>query len=98
MGAWALVLAFILYLIVAIDLAQRKNYASQGKWQKTTKIEKPDRYTILTFPTHERYETQLCKTGHDFYAFTSTDQKKWDTAYAELPDNYYLLPENSIFG
>jgi len=27
MGAWALVLAFILYLIVAIDLAQRKNYA-----------------------------------------------------------------------
>jgi hypothetical protein len=27
MGAWALVAAFVLYLIVSVDLAQRKNYA-----------------------------------------------------------------------
>ncbi len=27
MGVWSLVAAFILYLIVSIDLAQRKNYA-----------------------------------------------------------------------
>lgn len=26
MGAWALVLAFILYLAVAVDLANKKNY------------------------------------------------------------------------
>jgi hypothetical protein len=24
-------------------------------------------YNILTFPTHERYESQLAKTGHNFY-------------------------------
>jgi len=27
MGAWALVLAFVLYLAVALDLANKKNYA-----------------------------------------------------------------------
>ena len=26
-----------------------------------------EKYNILTFPTHERYETQLCKTGHNFF-------------------------------
>ena len=65
---------------------------------REAKLDKPDKHTILTFPTHERYETQLCKTGHDFYAFTSSEQKKWDTAYAALPENYHVLPENTIFG
>ncbi len=65
---------------------------------REAKLEKADSYKILTFPTHERYETQLCKTGHEFYAFTSEGQKKWDVAYADLPDNYYILPEGTIFG
>ena len=58
---------------------------------------KPKKYNILTFPTHERYETQLCKTGHNFYSFTSEDQKAWDNSYAMRPDNYYLLPKNAIY-
>jgi len=55
-----------------------------------------DKYDILTFDTHERYQTQLCKTGHNFYSFRYKDCKKWDTSYGDIPDNHYVLPENSI--
>jgi len=55
-----------------------------------------DKYNILTFDTHERYQTQLCKTGHNFYSFRSDNCKEWDTNYAEVPENYYILPKNSI--
>ena len=46
---------------------------------------------ILTFPTHERYETGLCKTGHNFYAYRAEGIKDWNSDYAELPSNYCLL-------
>ena len=59
-------------------------------------LQKKDKYDILTFDTHERYQTQLCKTGHNFYSFRYQDCKKWDTSYADTPENYYILPENSI--
>ena len=55
-----------------------------------------DKYDILTFDTHERYQTQLCKTGHNFYSFRYQDCKKWDTSYGDIPENHYVLPENSI--
>ena len=58
---------------------------------------KKDKYNILTFPTHERYETGLCKTGHNFYAFHSEGLKTWNEDYAPVPSNYYRFPENSIF-
>ena len=44
---------------------------------------------ILTFPTHERYEQNLARTGHNFYSLSFG--KKWDTDYAEIPDNYYMM-------
>lgn len=62
---------------------------------KATKIK--EKYDILTFDTHERYQTQLCKTGHNFYSFRYADCKKWDESYAVRPTNYFILPENSIF-
>ena len=46
---------------------------------------------ILTATTHERYETNLCKTGHNFYALNIPSQKTWDTDYAEIPDNYHVI-------
>lgn len=46
---------------------------------------------ILTFPTHERYETGLAKTGHNFYAYRGKGIKDWDETYAPLPANYTLL-------
>jgi glycosyltransferase involved in cell wall biosynthesis len=58
---------------------------------------RPERLNILTFPTHERYETQLCKTGHNFYAFTGDGIKDWNIDYAPIPDNYHILPKNSIY-
>tara|TARA_B100001094_G_C18192240_1_gene808061 strand:+ start:3161 stop:4162 length:1002 start_codon:yes stop_codon:yes gene_type:complete len=61
-----------------------------------SKTRKKEKYNILTFDTHERYQTQLCKTGHNFYSFRADGGKKWDTDYAPLPSNYYILPPNSI--
>lgn len=58
--------------------------------------EKRDQYRILTFPTHERYETQLCKTGHEFYAFNMQGQKRWNLEQCPTPDNYHLLPDNEL--
>jgi hypothetical protein len=46
---------------------------------------------ILTCPTHERYESGLCLTGHNFYACQAQGIKTWNTNYAPLPDNYTLL-------
>lgn len=56
--------------------------------------QKPEKYRILTFPTHERYESQLCKTGHDFYSFHLPDLKKWNKEQCQVPSNYYILPES----
>lgn len=46
---------------------------------------------ILCAPTHERYETNLTKTGHNFYAIRSNEIKDWYTTYAPVPENYVLL-------
>lgn len=58
--------------------------------------EKRDKYRILTFPTHERYESQLCKTGHEFYAFNMQGQKRWNIDQCPVPENYHLLPDNEL--
>lgn len=55
-----------------------------------------DKYKILTFPTHERYETQLCKTGHDFYSFSINGQKTWNFEQLPPPKNYYILQESTL--
>lgn len=48
---------------------------------------------ILCAPTHEAWETILCKTGHNFYAWRVLDGsiKDWDSTYRPLPKNYHLL-------
>jgi glycosyltransferase involved in cell wall biosynthesis len=55
---------------------------------------KPEKYNILTFPTHERYESQLAKTGHNFYSFHLPKLKKWNKDQIKPPENYYILPES----
>jgi len=49
------------------------------------------RLNILTFATHERYEENLCKTGHNFYSLRVG--KEWDETYAPIPENYYIVDE-----
>lgn len=51
-------------------------------------------YNILTFNTHERYQTQLAKTGHNFYSFNHKDGKDWYEGHAPMPENHYQLPKN----
>jgi hypothetical protein len=46
---------------------------------------------ILTATTHERYEVNLCKTGHNFYAINIPGSKTWDVDYAKIPENYQVL-------
>ncbi len=48
-------------------------------------------YNVLTFPTHERYESGLAKTGHNFFAWRGPSIKGWETDYAPIPENYTLL-------
>jgi len=52
-----------------------------------------NKLNILTAPTHERYETGLCKTGHNFYSFNHQHFKKWNNIYGSVPNNYILLDE-----
>jgi glycosyltransferase involved in cell wall biosynthesis len=59
---------------------------------------KREQLNILTFDTHERCQSQMAKTGHNFYAFRYQNCKKWDTTYAPIPKNYYIMPENSLVG
>jgi hypothetical protein len=61
-----------------------------------TNLDKKEKYNILTFPTHERYETSLCKTGHDFYSLNIQNMKKWNSDQTLIPANYHVLPENQI--
>ena len=60
--------------------------------QATKKPE--DKLNILTFCTHERYETGLCLTGHNFYAYRAQGIKDWNKNYGKCPDNYILLDPN----
>jgi glycosyltransferase involved in cell wall biosynthesis len=59
-----------------------------------------ERLNIITFPTHERYESTLCKTGHNFYSIQIPNTKTWETEYAEVPENYYItsyIPDHVDF-
>ncbi len=57
--------------------------------------EKGEPFNILTFPTHERYETNLALTENNFYSYRAEDvqeiKKDWNTAYGDVPENYMLL-------
>ena len=61
---------------------------------------KPEKYNILTFSTHERYETQIAKTGHNFYAFNANEMKKWLNDVVLRGDNIvfpYAMDEIETF-
>ena len=53
---------------------------------------------ILTFPTHERYETGLAKTGHNFYGWQGPNIKTWNPRYAPIPENYDILDGRLLDG
>jgi len=59
--------------------------------------EPKQKLNILTFDTHERYQSQMAKTGHNFYAFQAEQMKTWDERFASKPPNYYTLPNNTVY-
>ena len=50
---------------------------------------RPKKLNILTACAHERYEQNLCKTGHNFYSLAMG--KTWDTDYGKIPENYHVI-------
>ena len=54
-----------------------------------------EKLNILTFPTHERYETQLAKTGHNFFSFP--ELKSWDKTACEVPSNYHIMKKGHFY-
>ena len=54
---------------------------------------KDGKLNILTFPTHERYQTNLAKTGHSFYLWQGQGIKPWVDSYAPLPKGTHLLTQ-----
>lgn len=50
-----------------------------------------DRLRVLTFPTHERYQSGLAAANAVFYMVQAPGIKSWNATYAPLPDNHVLL-------
>lgn len=46
---------------------------------------------ILTFPTHEAYQTGLALTGHNFYLLQGEGIKTWNAKFRPVPANHVLL-------
>lgn len=60
-----------------------------------TRTEK-DPLNILTYCTHERYESCFALLPHQFYAYRGPGIKDWNKVFASLPLNYTLLEPNQI--
>lgn len=56
--------------------------------EATRKKDEP--LNILTFVSHERYEPNLCMTGHNFYSLICDGTRTWNTKYADVPNNYII--------
>ena len=55
---------------------------------------KDEFFNVLTFCSHERFETGLAKTNCRFFAIQGQGIKTWNKSYAPLPANYTVLNGN----
>jgi hypothetical protein len=53
-------------------------------------------FNILTFPTHEAYQSNLSSMHHTFYMVNSKGLKQWNYKFRPLPGNHIMLdgPDN----
>lgn len=56
--------------------------------------EPKNKFNILTFQTHQRYETELAKTGHNFYAVNMAGMRNVKDYGLE---NYHLMAQDSFY-
>lgn len=66
-------------------------YSTLSIIQRAVKPKDKEKLDILCFDTHERCQSQMAKTGHNFYSFRYKDCKVWNTAFADIPENYYPI-------
>lgn len=59
----------------------------------TKKVE--DKINVLTFSTHERYQSNMSDINANFWLINNHKIKKWDYTYANVPKNHYVL--NNVF-
>ena len=59
-------------------------------------FKKDNKYNIITFDTQERFQTELAKTGHNFYAFRYDNCKIWNETFSKIPENYFIMPKNNV--
>jgi len=67
-------------------MTSQPNQVSIKSMVRRATMQDSDKLNILTFCTHERYEQNLCKTGHNFYSIKRG--KVWNKDYGEIPENY----------
>lgn len=56
-----------------------------------------DRLNIITFPTHERYQSNMADVNANFWMVNHAKMKKWNNTYAEMPKNHFMLNETEDF-
>lgn len=47
--------------------------------------------------THERYQSNLARTGHNFFSIKPPNSKGWNEEYAPLPPNYHIIDANYFY-
>ena len=50
-----------------------------------------DKFNILTFSTHERYQSNMADVNANFWTINNPKIKSWNTNFAEVPNNHILL-------
>ena len=62
-----------------------------GSILRNASLKEGDKLNILTFPTHERYQSAMANCNANFYLYRGPGIKDWNSTYAPLPANYTLL-------
>lgn len=57
---------------------------------------KENNLNILTFPTHERYQSGFADLPHTFYMYQGEHIKNWSHKYGKIPNNHILLPRETL--
>ena len=56
-----------------------------------------ERLNIITFPTHERYQSNMADVNANFWMINHIEMKKWNSVYAEMPKNHFMLNQTDDF-
>lgn len=70
-------------------------HPSVGSIIKNSIRKNNEKLNILTFSTHERYQSNMSDINADFWVINNTNIKGWNLNFSEIPKNHYLL--NNIY-